>query len=83
MVKNLTFKMQQSPPPSSADAWVSGDQPVERQVAAPQPATNGEAMKRFTIDVPRALHTRIKIECARRGIKMADMMRELLERQFP
>ena len=36
-------------------------------------------MKRFTIDVPATLHTRIKTECARRGIKMADMLRELLD----
>lgn len=84
MAKNLNFKMNPSQPPSSADAWVSGDQPVERQVAVPpRPATNGQPMKRFTIDVPRGLHTRIKTECARRGVKMADMLRELLEQQFP
>lgn len=83
MAKNLSFKMNPSAPPTSADAWVSGNQPVERQVAAPRPAGNGAAMKRFTIDVSRALHTRIKTECARRGVKMADMLRELLEQQFP
>jgi hypothetical protein len=35
-------------------------------------------MKRFTIDVPESLHTRIKIECARRGAKMAEVLRENL-----
>jgi hypothetical protein len=40
-------------------------------------------MKRFTIDVPLALHTRIKTECARRGVKMADVLREMLKREFP
>jgi predicted DNA binding CopG/RHH family protein len=47
---------------------------------------NGDAdpaMKRFTIDVPLPLHTRIKTECSRRGLKMADMMREMLEKHFP
>ena len=39
-------------------------------------------MKRFTIDVPIELHTRIKVACAGRGQKMADMLRELLEREF-
>ena len=29
------------------------------------------------------LHSRIKIECAERGLKMADVLRELLEREFP
>jgi hypothetical protein len=40
-------------------------------------------MKRFTIDVPVELHTRVKIACAQRGAKMADTLRELLEREFP
>ena len=40
-------------------------------------------MSRFTIDVPESLHRRVKMQCAGRGTKMADMMRELLEREFP
>ena len=40
-------------------------------------------MKRFTIDVPLALHRRVKTACAQRGLKMADVLRELLEREFP
>jgi hypothetical protein len=40
-------------------------------------------MKRFTIDVPVDLHKRVKTACAERGAKMADMLRELLEREFP
>jgi predicted HicB family RNase H-like nuclease len=47
-----------------------------------QAADQPTAMKRFTIDVPLELHTRIKIECARRGIAMADMVREMLEQRF-
>jgi hypothetical protein len=47
----------------------------------PRPA--GEAMKRFTIDVPVSLHTRIKTQCAKSGVKMADKIRALLERAFP
>ena len=41
-----------------------------------------EPMKRFTIDVPVSLHTRIKVQCATRGVKMADVIREMLEREF-
>ena len=43
----------------------------------------GERMKRFTIDVPESLHRRIKAECALRGVKMADYLRETLEKLFP
>ena len=42
-----------------------------------------EPMKRFTIDVPVALHRRIKAACARRGLKPSSVLRDLLEREFP
>lgn len=38
--------------------------------------------KRFTIDVPAELHRRIKIGCAAKGVKMADAIREILDREF-
>jgi hypothetical protein len=38
---------------------------------------------RFTIDVPLSLHMRVKVACAERGLKMADVLRDLLERDFP
>ncbi|HEX2136591.1 MAG TPA: plasmid partition protein ParG [Microvirga sp.] len=47
---------------------------------APAPV---ELMKRFIVDVPVSLHTRIKTQCARRGVKMADVLRGLMEREFP
>jgi hypothetical protein len=40
-------------------------------------------MKRLTIDVPLSLHSRMKAGCALRGTKMADLVRELLESEFP
>jgi len=43
----------------------------------------GQPMKRLTIDVPLGLHKRIKSQCAVKGTKMADAVRELLEKQFP
>jgi hypothetical protein len=69
--------------PSDADAWVAsphgGDQVVKPEVAvAPQ-----EPMKRLTIDIPESLHTRVKSQCAKRGAKMADEIRDLLETHFP
>ncbi len=41
------------------------------------------ATRRFTIDVSPELHTRIKVSCAQQGLKMADVLRALLEREFP
>lgn len=43
---------------------------------------DAETMKRLTIDVPASLHARIKSQCALRGVKMADEVRELLEKHF-
>ena len=53
---------------------------ADPEVPAPEPT---EPMKRFTIDVPVSLHTRIKTQCAMRGVKMADVLREMMEREFP
>ena len=53
-------------------------EPMVEPIAAP-----AEPMKRLTIDVPVSLHTRVKTECAKSGRKMADVVRDLLERQFP
>lgn len=52
--------------------------------AAPAPAPEPkERVARLTIDVPESLHRRLKMQCAARGLKMADVMRELIEREFP
>jgi len=69
------------PTAKTQDQWVQG-------AAASAPAKKGqgtaptEAMKRFTIDVPTSLHARIKVACAKRGTKMADEIRILLEKHF-
>ena len=63
---------------SPADRWV-GDVAVAPEQKPAKPVR----MKRFTIDVPAALHRRIKTECAREGVKMTDVLREILETRFP
>jgi hypothetical protein len=75
-MKTIAFKVKK---PASPDEWVQGATAVEPE----QARTLAEPMKRFTIDVPVELHRRVKAECARRGLKMADVLRELLEREFP
>jgi hypothetical protein len=40
-------------------------------------------MPKNHFDMPADLHARVKIECAKRGLLMCDVFRELLEREFP
>jgi predicted DNA binding CopG/RHH family protein len=81
-MKSVAFKMPGPKPADPADAWVQS-RDAEREVPAPVEAIPAEPMKRFTIDVPVSLHTRIKTQCAMQGLKMADVLREMLEREFP
>ena len=76
-MKTVAIKMPAKPAP--ADAWVLS-RDADRE--APAPVVPAEPMKRFTIDVPLSLHRRIKTQCAMRGDKMADVIREMLEREF-
>jgi alkylated DNA nucleotide flippase Atl1 len=48
-----------------------------------EPRQATEVMKRLTIDVPESLHRRIKSQCALSGKKIADEVRQLLEKKFP
>jgi len=73
MSKKVSFGTTPKPSPSlpaSADQW------VESRVVT-------EEMKRLTLDIPEGLHRRIKSQCAARGVKMVDVIRELLEENFP
>ncbi len=58
------------PTPTSPDDWV-----VDR-------SNTNEPTKRLTIDIPFSLHQRVKSQCALNGLKMADVVRELLETHF-
>ena len=40
-------------------------------------------MKRLTIDIPDSLHRRVKSRCGQDGLRMADVIRDLLEQRFP
>ncbi len=75
MKKTVAFRR---PDTVLADAWVgAGAEAPIVEASAPTP------MKRLTIDIPMELHRRVKRECADRGTKMADIVRELLTKEFP
>lgn len=57
--------------PAAADAWVES-----------RNAGEVEPMKRLTIDIPESLHRAIKGQCAMRGTKIADELREILAQKY-
>lgn len=82
MKKTVSFA--KPPRLTDADSWVTSPRPSDGSEASQ--ATDGkpiEPMKRFTIDVPESLHRRIKTACAQRGTRMADEIRDILNREFP
>jgi ParG len=85
MSKKVAFKMPVKPA-DPAEAWVKARETPESPEGGATVTTlvqPAEPMKRFTIDVSEGLHKRIKAQCAMRGVKMADIIREMLEREFP
>lgn len=69
---SIGAKPTSKPAPAAADAW------VESRSNSSDP----EPMKRLTIDVPESLHRAIKAQCAMRGTKIADEVRELLLQKY-
>jgi hypothetical protein len=59
-----------------ASAWV-------RQAEAAAPGKASVYTARLTIDVTPALRGRIKVVAFERGVTAAEMLRALLEREFP
>ncbi|MFA5921147.1 MAG: hypothetical protein WC856_07630 [Methylococcaceae bacterium] len=57
---------------AGADAWVDKRETGQEE----------EKMKRLTIDIPESLHRAIKMQCAGRGAKIADEVRELLLQNY-
>ena len=56
--------------PTNADAWIKA-------------ADAARFTARLTIDITPELRGRIKIIAFKRGVTVADMLRELLSREFP
>jgi hypothetical protein len=64
--------------PGDAESWIkTPDAPARRADEA------SAFTARLTIDVTPALRGRIKVAAFRRGITVADMLRDLLAREFP
>ena len=64
--------------PGDPERWVKAPEPRPANGAEPAGFT-----ARLTIDVTPDLRGRIKIAAFERGMTVADMLRALLEREFP
>lgn len=58
------------------DEWVKGSLSLE--TAKPE-----KELYRFTIDIPKSLHKRIKSICASEDISMRDKLTDILSEAFP
>jgi len=64
--------------PSDNERWVK-----DQKSAAPPPEGDAAFAVRLTIDITPALSGRIKVAAFRRGIRVTEMLRALLAREFP
>jgi hypothetical protein len=64
--------------PGDAESWIKAPEPPAQRT---DDATAFTA--RLTIDVTPALRGRIKVAAFQSGITVADMLRDLLAREFP
>ena len=59
-------------PAAAVDSWVENR----------EDDNDPKSMKRLTIDIPESLHRAIKSQCAMRGTKIADEVREILLQKY-
>ena len=69
------------------DEWVQSrlgqdDERAPEASLEPSPAPR-EPTKRLTIDIPAGLHRRLKLGATERDLNIADVVRELIAREFP
>lgn len=65
--------------PGAAEAWIAGPEDATPPTALSPPANSA----RLTIDVTPQLRRRLKLAALQRGVSLADMLRELLHREYP
>ena len=75
--KKIEFRKKRPPVDTArADAIVGGD---SKENGRP---TGGANMARLTIDIDRGTHLKLKRRCLDRGLKLADLVRSLIDREL-
>jgi hypothetical protein len=75
------------PSPEAVEKWMQekgsgAGEPLGASTSM-EPAAPAPKMKRLTIDIPDMLHRRVKSRCSQDGLRMAEVIRDLLEQRFP
>ena len=66
-----------------ADKWVES-RVVETTAHQPEQAEPPEQpKKKLIIELPHEMHSRFKSQCAERGVKMSDIVRDMINKEFP
>ena len=92
--KKVSFGPSIPPPQRALEDFVAAGGAAQEAIAsappappAPPPASSAEDGKRsvvrLTIDVPEALHRRLRLYAAGDGRRLADIVRELLDANLP
>jgi hypothetical protein len=68
--------------PADPEQWVKASDPAAPAPMPPSPKQSSFTA-RLTVDITPDLRGRIKIVAFQRGVTAADMLRELLAREFP
>lgn len=83
---NIGKRPGKRPSAEAIDKWIEAQGETEAQppaVVAEPPKVIASKMKRLTIDIPDSLHRRVKSQCGQDGLRMADVIRGLLDARFP
>lgn len=67
----------------AAQEAIASAPPEPALVAASSPEDTKRSVVRLTIDVPEALHRRLRLYAAGDGRRLADIVRELLDTNLP
>lgn len=63
---------------ADAQAFIHGEQSPSTAALMPPPAAE-EARVRFTVDLPKSLHKRLKLAAVEKGLPMTDLARDAFE----
>lgn len=79
-------EIKRKPTVKEAEEWVnSGGTEVSKKMGkslmTPQKRKK-VSIKRLTLDIPEKLHRKLKMQAAREGRTMADIVREIMEEKF-
>lgn len=80
MSKSIPIRLK---PKDPAQAFVeAGEEPRASDLRTPTKQADKGEIVRITLDLPKALHRKLKIHVAGEGITIADYLRELLSKNL-